>query len=77
MTLTPAFSSGKLRQMFGTINQCADHLVDNTEEECQKDKLFDVYRYRSDTSTENAVVPNPTVWLNIIQPYSYVRTAKS
>ena len=45
MTLTPAFSSGKLRQMFGTINKSVDHLVDNTEEECEKDKLCDVYRY--------------------------------
>lgn len=42
-TLTPAFSSGKLRQMFRTINQSVDHLVDNAEVECDQEKLCDVY----------------------------------
>ncbi|KAL4239783.1 Cytochrome P450 3A4 [Mactra antiquata] len=42
-SLTPAFSSGKLRQMFGTINDSVNHLVDNTETKCDEGKSCDVY----------------------------------
>lgn len=42
-SLTPAFSSGKLRQMFPTINKCVDHLVSNTNEKCEIGEPFDAY----------------------------------
>lgn len=41
--LTPAFSSGKLRHMFGTINNSADHLLSNTEKRCKDGETYDVY----------------------------------
>jgi len=44
-SLTPAFSSGKLRQMFPQINDCVDHLMCNTEEKCDEEKPFDMYKY--------------------------------
>ncbi|WAQ96340.1 CP3A4-like protein, partial [Mya arenaria] len=40
-SLTPAFSTGKLRQMFSQINDSVDHLVCNTEGKCGES--FDIY----------------------------------
>ncbi|KAH3861757.1 cytochrome P450 3A24-like [Dreissena polymorpha] len=42
-SLTPAFSSGKLRDMFATINSSVDHLVCNTDDKCNIGETFDVY----------------------------------
>ncbi|XP_060565718.1 cytochrome P450 3A24-like [Ruditapes philippinarum] len=42
-SLTPAFSSGKLRHMFATINNSVDHLVANTEHKCEKEETYDAY----------------------------------
>ena len=46
-SLTPAFSSGKLRNMFATINDSVDHLVANTDEKCKVGDTYDVYEWVS------------------------------
>lgn len=43
-SLTPAFSTGKLRHMFSTINESVDHLVANTDEKCENGETYDVYK---------------------------------
>ncbi|KAL5018223.1 hypothetical protein ScPMuIL_003945 [Solemya velum] len=41
--LTPAFSTGKLKQMFNIMNSSVDFLVANLEKQCESGKPFDVY----------------------------------
>lgn len=42
-SLTPAFSSGKIKHMFATINESVDHLVASTGKKCEKGETYDVY----------------------------------
>nr|XP_022318271.1 cytochrome P450 3A9-like isoform X2 [Crassostrea virginica] len=41
--LTPAFSAGKLKQMFGIMNECTDHLLDNLNKKTKSCKSLDIY----------------------------------
>ncbi|XP_061191534.1 cytochrome P450 3A4-like [Saccostrea echinata] len=41
--LTPAFSAGKLKQMFGIMNECTDHFLENMEKKTKTSKMLDIY----------------------------------
>jgi cytochrome P450 len=42
--LTPAFSAGKLKQMFHIMETSTDALINNMEKECDKGRPFDIYQ---------------------------------
>ncbi|XP_052689109.1 cytochrome P450 3A9-like [Crassostrea angulata] len=41
--LTPAFSAGKLKQMFGIMNECTDHLLESMNKKAKSCKTLDIY----------------------------------
>ncbi|XP_050390242.2 cytochrome P450 3A24 [Patella vulgata] len=41
--LTPAFSSGKMKQMFSIMNDCTDLMITNLDEKADRSESFDIY----------------------------------